>query len=265
LGGVMVGGLLVWLAALAHAAPASLILHHGKVITVDDRFSIHEAVAVSDGRLLEVGRDAEVLRRRGPETEVVDLRSRAVIPGLIDSRVHPVDASLTEFDHPIPTMARVRDVLDYLEARARVVPAGEGIVVRQVFIPRLLEQRYPTRAELDRAAPRHPVLFQTGPDASLNSLALQLSGIDRAFKVSDGGSGFAEKDPQTGEPTGILRHCSRYVKVQSNFMSREAVDEAARLDVMVDIQPAWLYLDAPTRVLRTRVGGHLVYGLADPP
>src|SRR5204862_3430305 len=126
-----------------------------------------------------------------------------------------VHACMTEFDHAIPVMERIQDILDYVQARTRALSEGEWIEVRQVFITRLQEQRYPTRAELDRVAPRHPVLFATGPDASLNSLALRLSGIDRNFKVTDGGSGFAEKDPATGEPSGILRNCTRYVKVES--------------------------------------------------
>ena len=80
----------------------------------------------------------------------------------------------------------------------------------------LREQRYPTRAELDSVAPQNPVMFSTGPDASLNSLALKLSGIDKNFKVTDGGTGFVEKDEKTGEPTGIIRNCNRYVKVRSS-------------------------------------------------
>ena len=197
------------------AADADLILHHGKVVTVDDRFSIREAVAIENGRIAQVGDDAQVLSRRGPRTEVIDLQGRSVLPGLMDSHAHPADASLTEFDHPIPEMESIRAVLDYIRSRARVVPEGEWIEVRQVFITRLREQRYPTRAELDAAAPGHPVLFQTGPDASLNTLALKSSGMDRDFKVTDGGSGFAEKDPKTGELTGILCNCVRYVKVTS--------------------------------------------------
>jgi len=73
------------------------------------------------------------------------------------------------------------------------------------------------------------VLFATGPDASLNTLALRLSGIDRDFKVTDGGSGFAEKDPKTGEPTGILRNCTRYVKVKSTARPATLEDKARRL------------------------------------
>jgi predicted amidohydrolase YtcJ len=67
---------------------------------------------------------------------------------------------------------------------------------------------------LDRVAPRHPVVFRTGPDASLNSLALTLSGIDKDFKIPTGTPGRIEKDAN-GEPTGILRSFANYVKIPS--------------------------------------------------
>jgi predicted amidohydrolase YtcJ len=106
---------------------------------------------------------------------------------------------------------------------------GEWIDLQQVFVTRLREQRYPSRAELDAAAPNHPVLFRTGPDASLNSLALKLSGIDRDFKVTDGGAGFVEKDPATGEPTGILRNCTRFVAVKSPLRKPTDAEKRERL------------------------------------
>ena len=221
--------LLIGLQFFAHAAEADLILHHGKVVTVDERFSIHEAIAVEAGRIVQVGRDNEVLKRRGPRTEVLDLQGRVVLPGLMDSHAHPADACMTELDHPIPPMESIQDVLEYIQARGRALKEGEWIEVHQVFITRLREQRYPTRAELDRAAPKHPVLFATGPDAALNSLALKLSGIDRDFKVTDGGSGFAEKDPKRGEPTGILRNCTRYVKVKSSKRQPTRAEKVERL------------------------------------
>ena len=200
-------------ALLTDSPPPDLILHHARIVTGVPRPAVVSAIALRDGRIQETGEDAEILRRRGPRTEVLDLEGRMVLPGLMDSHTHPADAAMTEWDHSIPSMQRIQDVLDYVRARAKVVPAGEWIAVRQVFITRLAEQRYPTRAELDQAAPRHPVLFATGPDASLNSLALQRSGIDRDFQPSDGGSGFAERDPVTGDLTGLLRNCSRFVTV----------------------------------------------------
>jgi len=214
---------------LLRAAPADLILHHGKIASVDANFSIREAIAVQGDRIVGVGSNEEMARFRGPSTKEVDLAGRFVLPGLMDSHSHPADACMTEFDHPIPTMEKIQDVLAYVGSRARVVPAGDWIEVRQVFITRLQERRYPTRAELDAAAPKHPVLFATGPDASLNSLALQLSGIDRDFKVSDGGTGFAEKDPKTGELTGILRNCTRYVKAKSTRRRATPEEKAKRL------------------------------------
>ncbi|MSR66826.1 MAG: amidohydrolase [Pedosphaera sp.] len=202
--------------SFASAEPkADIILHRGKVVTVDKQFAIREAVAITGDRIIAVGTDEQVLRFRGERTKMVDLAGKMVLPGLMDSHTHPTGAALHEFDHPIPTMDSIADVLDYIRARARTLPEGQWILLSQVFITRLREQRYPTRAEMDAAAPKHPVLFRTGPDAALNSLALKLSGIDRDFKVSDGGTGFIEKDPKTGEPTGVLRNCSRFVKSQS--------------------------------------------------
>lgn len=213
----------LFLTVACFAAEPDLILHNGKIVTVDRRFSIQEAIAIQGGRILQSGRNSSVMKLKGAHTETIDLKGRMVLPGLMDSHVHPTGASMTEFDHPIPDMETIRDVLDYVAGRAKVVKPGDWIAVRQVFITRLREQRYPTRAELDKAAPEHPVIFSTGPDASLNGLALKLSKIDRDFEVNDGGAGFVEKDPKTGEPTGILRNCSRFVPVKSS--AREATEE----------------------------------------
>jgi predicted amidohydrolase YtcJ len=190
-----------------------LMLHHGKVVTVDLSFSVAEAIAIRGDRIVRVGSNSEVLALRGPKTETIDLSGKMVLPGLIDSHSHPLTASLVEFDHAIPQMDSVQDVLDYFAARAKVVAEGDWLVLRQVFITRLREQRYPTRAELDRVAPKHPVIFATGPDAMLNSLGLKANHIDRDFKVPPGGPGLVEKDPTTGEPTGLVRIFARFVKV----------------------------------------------------
>lgn len=211
------------------AQEPDIILHHGKIVTVDAGFSIREAMAVKADRVIRIGTDREVLALRGPRTEMLDLEGKTVIPGLIDSHVHPTSASRTEFDHVKPEMETIQDVLDYVSARAKAVGEGEWIQLSQVFITRLREQRYPTREELDLAAPRHPVIFATGPDASLNTLALRLSGIDRSFAVSDGGPGHVEKDPVTGEPTGILRSCTRHVKVKPSGREPTEAEREARL------------------------------------
>jgi predicted amidohydrolase YtcJ len=217
------------LVSLAQETAPDLILHHGKIVAVDDRFSIHEAIAIRDGRIQRLGTDTDILAAKGPNTEVVDLAGKMVIPGLIDSHCHPLAASLAEFDHKIPQMDSVQDVLDYFATRAKVVSEGEWLVLRQVFITRLREQRYPTRTELDRVAPKHPVLFATGPDGMFNSLGLKANHIDRDFKVPPNGPGLVEKDPRTGEPTGLVRTFARFIKVPETGKRPNADDQKRSL------------------------------------
>src|SRR4029077_13561358 len=100
--------------AAAGADEGDLILHHGKVVTVDRDFSVRQAMAVKGDRLLRVGTDEEVLKTRGPRTAMVDLGGKMVFPGLIDSHPHPTGGCMTEFDHPIPEMETVGDVLEYV-------------------------------------------------------------------------------------------------------------------------------------------------------
>ncbi len=146
---------------------------NGKIVTVNKQFTVVQALALKDGKVLRVGTDREVLQTKGDGTEVLDLGGKMVLPGLMDSHTHPTSASMFEFDHAVPEMESIDDVLEYIRSRTQAVPEGSWITVNQVFITRLREQRYPRRAELDRVAPRHPVVFRTGPDAAVNSLALQ--------------------------------------------------------------------------------------------
>ena len=211
------------------AVEADLIVYNGKIVTVDSDSSVCRAMAVKDNRILRVGGNQEVLQLKGDGSKVVDLKGKMVMPGFIDSHVHPAGACMTEFDHPIPQMDSIEDVLNYIKMRANVLADGQWIVVQQVFITRLREQRYPTREELDKAAPKNPTVFRTGPDASLSSLAMKLSGIDRNFKVTDGGPGHIEKDSKTGEPTGILRSCNRYIKSSASGAQPTESDRYERL------------------------------------
>ena len=215
------------LANFALAAPPELIVHHGKIATVDAKFSLAEAFAVEQGKIVAIGKNDDVLKLQGPATKVIDLGGRFVTPGLIDSHVHPPGAAMHEWDHPIPEMETIADVLAYIRARADTLDDGDWIVVRQVFITRLKEQRYPTKAELDEVAPQNPVMFSTGPDASVNSLALKLSGIDKDFKPTSSG-GKIERDAN-GEPTGILRSAGQYVKSKSKGKSASEKDRDDRM------------------------------------
>lgn len=206
-----------------------MIVHHAKLVTVDAQFRIAEAMAIRGERIIAVGDNAEVLRLAEATTGLLDLQGKTVLPGLIDSHVHATGAAEYEFDHKMPDMLSIADVLAYIRGRAELLEDGEWISVGQVFVTRLAEQRFPTRAELDEVAPNNPVYFRTGPDAALNSLALKLSGIDREFKITDGEPGYIERDPSTGEPSGILRSCTRLAKVKSPERKPSVAERRQRL------------------------------------
>src|SRR5579862_9549632 len=146
-----IASLALFLVSAASAQKADLILYHGKIVTVDSQFRIADAIAIRGDRILRVGKREELAEFAGPNTRQVDLGGRTVLPGLMDSHSHAFDASMYEFDHEVPTMETIEDVLRYIRARAAVSKPGDWIVLTQVFVTRLRDQRFPTRAELDAA------------------------------------------------------------------------------------------------------------------
>jgi predicted amidohydrolase YtcJ len=208
---------------------ADLLIHHAKVVTADPQFRTFEAIAIKDGRIVALGEDEAVFKTAGPKTRVIDADGRTVLPGLYDSHVHPLSAATSELHGPLPTLNSLADVFTYIRKKATTTPEGEWIVVRYAFPTRLDEARFPTRAELDRAAPKHPVLYHAGPAGIVNSLGLKLSGVTR--DTPNPPAGTVVKDPATGEPTGMLRNAYGVLKgVPSEIRSAspEAKHEAVK-------------------------------------
>lgn len=191
-------------------APPDLIIRNARVLTLDDASRVAGAVAIRGDRIAAVGDDASVAGLAGTGTRTIDAGGRVLMPGLYDSHVHPLGAAHSEADHPIPAYRSLADIKAYIAERARVQPPGTWIVVRYAFPTRLEESRFPTRAELDAVAPDHPVLHQAGPAGMVNSKALELSGITR--ETPDPPAGQVVKDPETGEPTGLLRNAYGLLK-----------------------------------------------------
>ncbi len=205
---------------------ADSVFYNGKIVTMDDNFSVVSALAVKDGRILAIGDDEAIFGLAGVDAKVVDLAGQMMLPGMIDSHMHPNQAAVSEFDHAIPDMASIANVLAYVRARAAALPDGEWIWVRTVHPDRLQERRYPTRAELDSAAPNHPVGYAAYiyfPKASFNSAALRVLGIDKDFAAKNPAD--IERDPVSGEPTGLIRHHTRYAP---DAGSNDATDDAQK-------------------------------------
>ena len=183
--------------------PADLIVHRAKVLTVDAKFSVAQAVAVRDGKVAAVGSDADVLRLKGPKTRVIDAAGKTVLPGLCDSHTHPYAAALANAAGEPPLLRSIEEVLAHVRREADRLPRGKWIVIRYAFPTRLKEARFPTRAELDQAAPDHPVLYHAGPAGVVNSAALKASGVTK--DTPDPANGRIVRNA-AGEPTGMLRN-----------------------------------------------------------
>ena len=158
------GWLLCLLTAIGDAAqaqtPADTILLDGRIASIDGAPS--EALAVQGGKIVAIGRNADMRALAGPATRIVDLAGRTVIPGLIDSHIHAIRAGLTWQTevHWIGT-ASLTSALDRLHAAAKIAPKGSWLIVAGGWVERqFTEGRRPTQTEIAAAAPDHHVYIQ---------------------------------------------------------------------------------------------------------
>ena len=175
--------------AFGQGAVPDLILSNGKIITVDERFTIAQAVAVRGDRITAVGTNQEIARLAGPSTRRIDLAGKAVIPGLIDNHMHLLRAGATwQREVRWDGVASRKQALDMLAARVKSTPAGEWIYTLGGWAADQFadDPRPPTRDELDRIAPQHPVFLQASYYRGYaNTRAVQALGITDPSGVVD--------------------------------------------------------------------------------
>ena len=183
---------------------ADLVLMGGKVITVDKAFSVAQAVAAKNGRILAVGKNSEAESWIGPETMVIRLEGKTVLPGFNDSHMHPLiyGMDLLKVNCGTPPNHSIDDILERIKKATENAPPGTWINCSEYKHLMLKEKRTITRWDLDKAAPHHPVLLPTIHALSLNTRALELAKIRKETPDPEGGH--IEKDATTGEPTGMV-------------------------------------------------------------
>jgi len=209
------------------AADADLILHSGKIVTVDSAFSIAEAVAVKNGQIIAVGRTPDILaRERGPKTQVIDLKGQTVLPGLTDTHMHPLGAALSEYNTPFAVLRSFADIQNYIRQQAAKTPKGQWIQVPKTFPGRLTEMRMPDRTVLD-ATQDHPVYYDASYAAAVNSYALKMNGITK--DTLDPPASRIVKDAK-GEPNGIL--VGRASSLIKNAPRARAFTELEQIDAL---------------------------------
>jgi predicted amidohydrolase YtcJ len=168
----------------AQQTAPDLIFSNGKVITVDERFSIAQALAIKGDRIVGVGGNAEINRLAGPNTRRIDLRRRSVIPGLIDNHMHLLRAGGTwQWEVRWDGVASRKQALDLLRSRVKAVGANEWVYnLGGWTIDQFSDDKRPfTRGELDQIAPNNPVLLQASYyETYVNSRAIRALGIESA-------------------------------------------------------------------------------------
>ena len=198
---------------------------------MDRRQPRAQAVAVQGERIVAVGSDADIRSSTGSQAEAIDCHGRALLPGFIDAHCHVLAyaASLLALDCSPDAVSSIADVQAALRRQASVTPAGRWIRAVGYSETDLAEGRHPTRWDLDLAVPDHPVrlIHRSGHACVLNSLALRLCGIGMESEEPPGGC--MERDPVSGEPSGLLLEMNELVDRAVPPLSREELAEGMRL------------------------------------
>ncbi|UKD57138.1 amidohydrolase [Amycolatopsis sp. FU40] len=222
-------------AASARPAP-DLVVLGGTVLTLDRGGTRASALAARDGRITEVGDDRSIAALAGPETTVLDLAGRTVVPGFVESHNHPSFfgmALAAPVDAGSPPNDRISDIADRVRQAARDFGPGEWIKGFRYDDTLLADNRHPTRHDLDPASPRNPVLLThvTGHFSVANSAALRAVGITAATPDPPGG---AIARDERGEPTGLLIETAAFLV--NSAMPAQGPDELAAALQLADAE-----------------------------
>jgi hypothetical protein len=200
---IVLMGALVGISMSLHAQQASpdIILTNGKIITVDDRFSIAQAAAIRGDRIVAVGTNQEVSRLAGPNTQRVDLRGKAVVPGLIDNHAHfQEEGAYWTLELRLDGVDSRKQVLEMLRAKAKERGPGQWVFNLGGWSPdQFTDNKKPfTREELDQYAPDNPVyMVFSRSEVYLNSKAIEAVGLEKMNQP------WIKRDAG-GRPTGIV-------------------------------------------------------------
>jgi hypothetical protein len=199
--------------AIAVAQTPDTILIDGKILTVDAKDSVAEAIAIAKGKIVAVGTSAEIQRRAGTATQVIDLHGLTATPGLIDTHGHYAASGVDElFSVVLNDVQRVGDAVETIREKVATLKPGEWLVGAGWDEGKLAEHRYILASDLDKVSPNNPVwlMHTTAHYGVANSYALKLAHI--TVSTPDPPAGTIDRDAH-GRPTGVLKESAKDLMV----------------------------------------------------
>ncbi len=194
--------------------PADLVLYHGKIITMDSNNPVVDALAARGETIIAVGGEKEINPFIGEDTEIIDLKGKLAVPGLIDAHGHfmSLGESLKGID--LKSAQTWDEIVNKVEEEAHKVKPGQWIVGRGwhqdkwVSLPEPNVEGLPVHHSLSRISPQNPVLLihVSGHGVFVNAKGLEESGISR--ETPDPAGGKIVRDTK-GNPTGMLRETAQ--------------------------------------------------------
>jgi predicted amidohydrolase YtcJ len=184
---------------------ATLALINANVKTMNKAYPTAEAVAIKDNRIIKVGSNQQIQALIGESTQVLDLDGRTVVPGLIDTHIHVADYGRCLMWLDLSPAKSIAELQQLIKEKAKHAFSGKWIIGQGWNETRFKEQRTPTIADLDEAAPDNPVILyrEASMICAVNSKALQLAGVTEQTAVPQGGA--VDRNPETGKLAGIFR------------------------------------------------------------
>jgi predicted amidohydrolase YtcJ len=184
-----------------------------------------QAIAIRNGKILKVGTNQAITPLIGKATKVFDLKGKTVVPGLIDTHVHIADFGRCLLWLDLSSAKSISQLQRLLKEKAMQVSAGQWIIGRGWNEKRFKEKRFLNAADLDEAASNNPVILyhEAALICAVNTQALTKANVTNQTAVPNGGA--IDKNPQTGELTGILRECATNLVWQA--VPEPSLDELA--------------------------------------
>jgi predicted amidohydrolase YtcJ len=217
------------LAAFSAPQAPDLIVVNANVITMDAKHPAAEAFAVTAGKFVSVGSNADIKALAGAETRVLDLGGKTVVPGFIDAHAHPrplfeEDSLWYTIEAGPDKVKTIEDLVAAIHRKAEKTP--KGMLIAGTGYQETKLGRHPTRQDLDKATTDHPVIIthSSGHLSVCNSAALKLAKVTKDTADPEGGK--FERDDK-GEPTGLLKE--RAAGIVRAAAPRQDVPEADKV------------------------------------